>query len=103
VAAQKNASELMYAYARQVSEVGTGYLSGRDPVTAVLVALAVVAAALVIAGATIEIGCATGAFSGDVCDYGFWLILSGIVLGGIVCVAAGACTLVVGVLASIAA
>jgi hypothetical protein len=103
VGAQKNASELIYAYARQVSEIGAGYLSGRDPVTAVLVALAIVAAALVIAGATIEIGCAAAAWSGDVCDYGFWMVLGGIVLGGIACVTAGACTAVAGVLAGIAA
>jgi hypothetical protein len=99
VGAMKNSNELSYLYARRLEEVGTPSISGRDPVTAILVALAIVAAALVISGIVIEIGCAADAWSGDVCDYGFWLIFAGIILGGVVCVASGFCELVIGVIA----
>jgi hypothetical protein len=96
----KSSNELLYNYARRVDEVGTPYLNGRDPLTAILVGLAIVAAVLIISGVVIEIGCATGAWSGDVCNYGIWLILFGVIIGGgVLCVALGACQLVLAIIA----
>lgn len=98
------ARESMYHHARKMDEVGPSALEGKDPVTAVIVAIIVIGAALVIAGATIEIGCATGAWTGSVCDWGWIMLGFGVIfVAGGICVAVGACELVVGVLMSVSA
>jgi hypothetical protein len=89
-----NAKQSMYRHVRKVTELGVGRARGEDPITAILIVGAVVAAVLIIAGVTINIGCQQGWWSGDVCNWGWGLIFAGVILGGIVCVASGACSLV---------
>jgi hypothetical protein len=97
------AKESAYRHVRKVNEIGITRRRGNDPITAIIVIVAAVAAALVIAGVVIEVGCAAGAWSGDVCDWGWGFIVAGIILGGILCVAAGACDLVINGIVVIAA
>jgi hypothetical protein len=87
-----NAKQSMYRHVRKVTELGVGRVRGEDPITAILIIGAVVAAVLIISGVTINIGCQNGWWSGDVCNWGWGLMFAGVVLGGIVCVASGACT-----------
>jgi hypothetical protein len=90
------AKEGMYRHVRNMQEIGIGRHRGGNPIVAIVIILAVVAAALIVAGATIEIGCAAGAWNGSICDWGWFLILAGLVVGaGAVCVALGECTFVV--------
>jgi hypothetical protein len=93
----------MYHHARKTDEIGLSRFRGNDPVTAVLIIGAVVAATLIIAGVTINIGCQKGWWSGDVCNWGWGLVFAGVVLGGIVCVAAGLCDFVLAILQPVAA
>src|SRR6476660_1139288 len=52
------ARESMYRHARVVDRFGRAHLRGEDPITAAGIVIAVIAAAAVVAGAVIEIGCA---------------------------------------------
>lgn len=96
--------EQMYHHARQMEEVGPSDLQGNAPIVAIAVALIIIGAALVIAGAVIEIGCAAGAWSGSVCDWGWVLLGFGVIfVAGGICVAVGACAFVVSLFFLVAA
>jgi len=92
------AKQSAYAHARKLDELGLATREGRDPITAIVAIVVAVAVALIVAGATIEVGCAEGWWSGGVCDWGWGLLFAGIVLGGIVCVATGSCAFVAQIL-----
>ncbi len=81
--------QLMYRHARTVDEIGHGPLRGSDPVTAILVAIGVVAAVLIIVGAV----------TGNWGVLGFGIVLA----AGVICVATGACSLIIAGITVIAA
>jgi hypothetical protein len=104
VGALATGRELMYRHARKVEEVGHGEVEGGEAITVVAIALIVIGAILVIAGATIGIGCLAGAWAGEVCDYTWILVAFGLlfVAGGI-CVGLGECEFVVSLFLVLAA
>lgn len=96
--------ESAYRHARLIDEFGVPHLKGDDPFTIIVAIIGIVAAALIIAGVTIEVGCSNGAWSGDVCNLGWGLIGLGVVFaaGAIVCAVSG-CTIIIGLIGATAA
>lgn len=85
-----SANQIMYRHARQVEAFGRGGIRGNDPVTAIVGAVIVVVGIVLVA---------VGAAVDSPALIGFGIIT---ILGG-VCIAAGLCTLVVGLLIPVAA
>jgi len=88
------ARESMYRHARVVDRFGRAHLRGEDPITAAGIVIAVIAAAAVVAGAVIEIGCANGAWSGGICNWGLGLLLGAGVLGAVASCLIGGCDII---------
>jgi len=63
----------------------------RNHPVAVLVALAIVAGSLIVAGTILLIGCAAKAWSGSACDWGWGLLAAGTVVGLIFLCGLGGC------------
>jgi hypothetical protein len=88
------ARESMYRHARVVDRFGRAHLRGEDPLTAALIILGVVAAAALVAGVTIMVGCAEGAWTGNICFWGLGLFIGGGALGAAVACIYGLCKIV---------
>lgn len=85
-----SANQIMYRHARQVEAFGRGGIRGNDPITAIVGAvIVVVGIVLVVVGAAVD--------SPALIGFGIVTILGG------VCIAAGLCSLVVGLLIPVAA
>ena len=88
MAGAASAREAIYRHARRTEEIGPGAVRGEEAISALLVAGVIIGFLLITAGVAIEIQCAIGAAHDDVCNFGEWLILGGLVVLGVTCVTA---------------